>query len=45
VKDIPGSSSEDVYYSYDLRNLQTNARFGTSGGIGLTNVYDGFGHP
>jgi len=29
--------------SYDLRNLQTAARFDNLSGEGITNVYDGFG--
>jgi RHS repeat-associated protein len=43
VKDIPGTTSEDVYYGYDLRGLQTYARFGSAGGEGISNVYDGLG--
>lgn len=37
------SATQDVYYGYDLRGLQTYARFGGSSGKGVTNVYDGFG--
>ncbi len=43
VKDIPGGTAADVYYGYDLRNLQLYARFGSATGEGLTQVYDGFG--
>ncbi len=43
VKDIPGGTAADVYYGYDLRGLQTYARFGSSTGEGLTQSYDGFG--
>lgn len=43
VKDIPSSTAADVYFGYDLRNLQTSARFGSATGLGITNVYDGFG--
>ncbi|MBO9711435.1 RHS repeat-associated core domain-containing protein [Sphingomonas sp.] len=43
LKDIPGGTAQDVYYGYDLRNLQLYARFGSASGEGLTNVYDGFG--
>ncbi|MBN8809655.1 MAG: hypothetical protein J0I47_15665 [Sphingomonas sp.] len=43
VKDIPGGTATDVYYGYDLRGLQTYARFGSASGAGLTNTYDGFG--
>lgn len=42
LKDVPGTAS-DVYYGYDLRGLQTYARFGSANGAGLTNGYDGFG--
>ena len=37
------SDSNDVCYDYDLRGLQTAARFGWEGGYGVTNTYDGFG--
>jgi RHS repeat-associated protein len=37
------AQTRDVYYSYDLRNLQLSARFDSQSGEGLTNVYDGFG--
>jgi RHS repeat-associated protein len=44
IKDIPGGTATDVYYGYDLRGLQTFARFVSStSGAGITNVYDGFG--
>lgn len=43
IKDIPGGTAADVYYGYDLRGLQTFARFVSTGGAGITNVYDGFG--
>jgi RHS repeat-associated protein len=33
----------DVYYDYDLRGLQTKARFGGLAGEGVTTHYDGFG--
>jgi RHS repeat-associated protein len=41
-KDLPSPDS-DVYYGYDLPGHQTYARFGSSSGLGVTNVYDGFG--
>ena len=41
LKDLPSGS--DVYYSYDLRGLQTSARFGSAAGEGITNVWDGLG--
>ncbi|SHM56475.1 RHS repeat-associated core domain-containing protein [Sphingobium sp. YR657] len=40
VKDIPGGTAADVYYSYDPRGLQLSARFGSSAGPGITNAYD-----
>ena len=43
VKDIPGGTAADVYYSYDLRGLQLSARFGSASGPGLVQGYDGFG--
>lgn len=43
VKDIPGGTAADVYYGYDLRGLQTYARFVSGTGTGITNNYDGFG--
>ncbi|MGA9582260.1 MAG: RHS repeat-associated core domain-containing protein [Allosphingosinicella sp.] len=35
--------TRDVYYDYDLRGLQTKARFGSLAGQGITTLYDGFG--
>lgn len=32
-----------IYYAYDLRGLQTMARFDSLSGQGITNAYDGFG--
>lgn len=50
LKDLPTSRPElgsthrrDVHYGYDLRGLQTYARFGSASGVGLTYQYDGFG--
>jgi RHS repeat-associated protein len=43
VKDIPGGTAADVYYGYDLRGLQLYARFVSGSGVGITNVFDGFG--
>jgi len=42
-KDIPDTTSQDVYYGYDLRGLQISARFGSTTGAGVTRLYDGFG--
>lgn len=42
--DVPASATRDVYYSYDLRGLQTAARFDSlSGPDGVTSAYDGLG--
>jgi RHS repeat-associated protein len=38
-----GAAGYSVYYGYDLRGLQTYARFGSASGTGVSNVYDGFG--
>jgi RHS repeat-associated protein len=35
--------TRDIYYGYDLRNAQLFARFDSTSGEGITNVYDGFG--
>ncbi len=40
---LSAAQTRDVYYSYDLRNLQTAARFDSFNGEGVTNTYDGFG--
>ena len=37
------AQTRDVYYAYDLRNLQTEADFDSLSGEGLTTTYDGFG--
>ncbi|RXZ63901.1 RHS repeat-associated core domain-containing protein [Pelagerythrobacter rhizovicinus] len=41
--DLAAVHERDVFYSYDLRNLQTRARFDSASGVGLTTTYDGFG--
>lgn len=47
VKTVPASASGAagyaVYYGYDVRGLQTYARFGSASGQGITNAYDGYG--
>jgi YD repeat-containing protein len=47
VKTVPasatGAAGYSVYTGYDNRNLMTYARFGSTSGAGITNVYDGFG--
>jgi RHS repeat-associated protein len=40
---LAATHTRDVYYSYDLRGLQTAARFDSITGEGITTVYDGFG--
>ncbi len=41
---VSSSATRDVYYGYDLRGLQTAARFDSaSGADAVTNAYDGFG--
>ncbi len=37
------SQTRDVHYGYDLRGLQTYARFDSQTGDGVANAYDGFG--
>lgn len=41
----PSWATRSVYYGYDLRNLQTFARFDGVGGEGVTTAYDGLGRP
>ena len=43
VKDIPGGSSADVYFGYDLLGRQLFARFASTSGAGITSIFDGFG--
>lgn len=44
IKDIPGGTAADVYYGYDLRGLQTFARFGSATGTDtIDNIFDGLG--
>jgi RHS repeat-associated protein len=40
---LSGGQTRDVYYSYDLRNLQLTARYDSQSSEGITNTYDGFG--
>ncbi len=41
--DLTAAQTRDVYYGYDLRNLQLFARFDSASGEGVTNEYDAFG--
>jgi hypothetical protein len=38
-----GAAGYSVWYGYDVRGLQTFARFGSITGTGVTNQYDAFG--
>jgi RHS repeat-associated protein len=40
---LSATHTRDVYYGYDLRNLQLYARFDSATGEGVTNGYDAFG--
>lgn len=40
---IAATHTRDVYYKYDLRGLQTEARFDSAAGEGLSTEYDLFG--
>ena len=40
---LTAAQTRDVHYDYDLRGLQTKARFDSLGGEGVTTAYDGFG--
>jgi RHS repeat-associated protein len=42
-QELSAGQTRDVYYSYDLRNLQLSARFDSQSSEGVTNTYDGFG--
>ena len=43
LKNLPGTTTGDVYYGYDLRGLQLFARFGSTSGEGITSAYDNAG--
>lgn len=40
---LPSSATRDVYYGYDLRGLQTFARFDGASGEGVANAWDALG--
>jgi RHS repeat-associated protein len=40
---LAATHTRDVYYGYDLRGLQTSARFDSVSGEGIATAYDGFG--
>jgi RHS repeat-associated protein len=47
VKTVPisasGAAGYSVFHGYDMQDLQLFARFGSTSGVGITNVYDAFG--
>ncbi|MBU6408492.1 MAG: transposase, partial [Alphaproteobacteria bacterium] len=43
VKDLPGGTSSDIHYGYDLLGRQREARFVSLSGPGLSYQYDGLG--
>ena len=43
LQPYPQGRARAVRYGYDLRNLQTFARFDSASGEGITNAYGGFG--
>lgn len=42
---LNATNTRDVYYGYDLRGMQTYARFDSASGEGLASSYDGLGRP
>jgi RHS repeat-associated protein len=42
-QELTSAQYRAVFYAYDLRGLQTAARFSSLSGEGITNTYDGFG--
>ena len=43
LKNIPNTSTKDVYYRYELTGVNTSATFGGFAGQGVYNEYNGFG--
>ena len=43
-KDVPGTTTNDVFFDYDLRGLMLHSRFASDAGAGIINRYDGFGN-
>ncbi|UZJ43436.1 hypothetical protein OOT55_12315 [Marinimicrobium sp. C6131] len=43
-KTFPASSTENVYYGYNLQGLEVYARYQGHSGPGVSRVYDGFGN-
>ncbi len=44
-KNLPNTTTGDVYYDYDHSGRQVYARFGSTYGQGIANTYSGFGEP
>jgi hypothetical protein len=46
LKTVPqsasGAAGYAVFYAYDLRGLETEARFGSANGLGIANAWDGY---
>ncbi|HEY0924151.1 RHS repeat-associated core domain-containing protein [Rheinheimera pacifica] len=42
-KDLPDTTTLDVYYGYDNRGLELYARFASTTGLGISRTYDGHG--
>lgn len=43
LRDVPGTTAEDVYFSYTNLGLVTSATFVSAAGPGISNAYDAFG--
>ncbi len=41
--ELHADHTRDVFYEYDIRGLQTRARFGSINGLGITNYHDRYG--
>ncbi|MEP3422872.1 MAG: RHS repeat-associated core domain-containing protein [Erythrobacter sp.] len=40
---LASAHTRDVFYEYDIRNLQLHARFGSDNGVGIVSIYDMYG--
>jgi hypothetical protein len=38
-----GAAGYAIFYAYDLRGLETEVHFGSDGGPGIANAWDGLG--
>lgn len=43
LKNIPDTTTKDVYFQYELNGVSTSATFGSLAGQGVKNKYNGFG--